>query len=157
MTTGLQDKKLLDPQKISLSSITHCRPIDRKRVIYPPDLSPQNVFPIYAHTRTKKCLCQSNQSCREVIPVGLSSGRNEVWPLETGYLRKATQQERKSISTACSKITKEINRWKCCWWGEWHFAGAKGNVSDKLRRLTVNYCHERAGSHRSDCGQLWAR
>jgi len=53
MDTGLQDKKFLDPQKISLSSVTHCWPINRRRAIYPPDLSPQNVFPIYSHTKKK--------------------------------------------------------------------------------------------------------
>ena len=77
MATGLQDKTFLEPQKISLSSITNCGPINRKRAIYPPDLSPQNFFPIYAHTK-KKILCQNNRSCQEVIPGGISFGCNKV-------------------------------------------------------------------------------
>jgi hypothetical protein len=66
MNFALRDKKFLDPQKISLSSVSHCGPMNRKTSIYPPDLSPQNFFSAY--TQKKESLCRNIQSCRKVIP-----------------------------------------------------------------------------------------
>jgi hypothetical protein len=95
MTTGLKDKNIWTPRQY------HCRPLlfvgHQAAIKQLPTRTFTTKFLPRLRIQKKKVFCQNIQSCRAVIPANAFLSRNNVWPLETGYLRKATQQEREAI------------------------------------------------------------